>query len=168
MKKILLFIGLCAFAMIVSAQAPTISTKIKTSKPVQVGYEQTFNVSLKDTLKSGDTLFYIFPISTNGAKKYYVIPSLSQDFKLVSADAAVTATFYESFNGTKWDTIKQKYAKTTYSKTISLTTGYHKYYNGMVDSVIYFDMDYYAVRYIAATNSSFKTIPSGRFQTILK
>jgi hypothetical protein len=175
MKKILNILIFSLVALSISAQAP-IASKWRTQSGgfyqsyIPVGTEKPFNLTFADTLKSGDTLFYVFPFSNGGAPRDFSVNSIFQKFKLITADSAVTITFWKSQDGVKWDTLKAgATSPTAYSKSIAKTgTTTYINYNGLVDNSLYYDGNYFAIRYRAAVKTSFKTIPYGVVSNIKK
>ena len=175
MKKIFNILVFSLIAFTISAQAP-IASKCRTQTGgfyqsyIPIGTEKPFNLTFADTLKSGDTLFYVFPFSNGGSSRDFTVISDFQKFKLVSADSAVTITFWKSQDGVKWDTLKAgATTPTAYTKSVAKTgTTTYIDYNGLVDNSFYYDGNYFAIRYRASIKTNFKTIPYGVVSSIKK
>ena len=177
MKKIFSLIVLAAFVLSISAQLPAIKTKWKVQTQgiftsyLPQGYEKTFNTTtFADTLKTKDTVVYIFPVSNGGSAKSNIQTYLYLQFKLISADSTdhgVKIAWFQSADYAKWDTLKAGTSPVAYTKTLTATktTLYHA--NGLIDNV-YYDGNYVACRIIGAGYSTFKVCPDGIFGTIIK
>ena len=173
MKKIFIISILACLGIALFSQAPIASKwRVQSggwyNQNLPLGTEKSFNnnTPAADTLKSGDTLFYVFPFSNAGLAKEYVTISVYQKFKLVAADSAITETFWHSQDGIKWDTLKAGASPVAYTKAIAKTSSYYAIWNGFIDINKYYTGNYFAIRYGAAVKSGFKTIPSGVVSTI--
>ena len=173
MKKIFIFSILACLTISLFSQAPATSKwRVLSSgfynSNLPLGTEKPFNNNTlpSDTLKSGDSLFYVFPYSNAGLAKEAVTISLFQKFKLVAADSAITITFWQSQDEVKWDTLKAGTSPVAYTKSVAKTTSYYANWNGFIDKNTYYNGNYLAIRYRAAVKSGFKTIPYGIVSTI--
>lgn len=133
-----------------------IASKVHTSRQLNQGDYVTFNTSYADTLKSGDTLSYVFPVTHINC----LWPYMTQKFRLVANDATVTVKFYQSMDGITYYQVLAGGTPSAYTKTVATTSGSSVQYSFIQDTA-QFESRYLKVMYFAAVNSGFKTIPYG-------
>lgn len=175
MKKILFFSLLALICAFLSAQAP-IASKIKTYTNVAQGVWQAFNTTSSgshlDTLKSGDTLMYVFQVTHYNTatgkvnvdkKKCY--PYLYQKFGIAAADTAVDIAFYTSIDGTNWVALTAGSSPSAWTTTRAKAATWAEI-NGW-SGAAWFVGDYFAERLICKTKTGCKLVPYGYFGTII-
>jgi len=178
MKKILSLIILFAFIVNVSAQLPVVKTKWKLqtnglfTNYIPQGLEKPFNTtSFADTLKTKDTVVYIFPVTNGGNPRSSIVPYLYLQFKLLSADTTdhgVKIAWFQSVDYAKWDTLKAgATTQIAYVKTLATTKTLLYHSNGLIDNICA-DGDYIACRIIGSGFAGFKICPYGIFGTFKK
>ena len=154
MKKIVLFLAIGLFAFSSMGQS---AAKVHTAKWVNQGEFVSFDLTLKDTIKSADTVSYVFPVLHTNAINFIV------DFrmKLVANDTTVAMTALESMDGITYYPINFGAVGTTsaYGKTVAKGNTSVEY-NGASDAA-WFEGRYLKLMFIAKTKSGFKKIFSG-------
>jgi hypothetical protein len=156
MKKILSLILMFVCVVAIQAQLP-VASKIKTMTAVQQGYTANFNSSYTDTLKSGDTLFYVCAVTHYNE----VNPYLQVNFNKIAADTTAVVTLWQSMTGvttssTSWNQVKSGSSPSAWSATISANTEYDGH-----SLPIWFAGRYIGIRFIGKTKTGFKTRPYG-------
>lgn len=158
MKKILILIASLCFSVAIMAQLP-VASKIKDLGTYSVGKIVSFNSSLADTLKSGDTLAYRIAFNHTGVG----YPYISQLTKLVANDTTAYVRFYQSVNGSSNLQILKKvgaYAAPTNNDTIAKSTTAGRDID-MFRNSIPFNSQYLIIWIVAPVKSGFKTIIYG-------
>jgi hypothetical protein len=172
MKTKFLISILLLIAVAVSAQLPTVSTKIKNVGASKQGEYISFNKNLTDTLKSGDTLFYKFEITHTNEINPYVV----QNWKLIAADTTVTVTFWQSMDGITtasrswiqiYNTTTLPVTTSAYAKSVTATSANTVNYDFGQD-MAFLSSRYLGIRYIAKTKTGFKSIPYGTVKNNIK
>jgi hypothetical protein len=164
MKKFILFSVMAVFTMCLMAQIPAVS-KITQTFTIEQGKAVSFNTNYADTLKSGDTLFFIIPVE----HKDYVYPYITQYWKFVAVDTTVLVTFWQSMTGSQtvdaeWyqinNTTTLPVTLSAYAKTVTATSGNAADYS-FKEEMAWFDSRYLGIRYIARVKTGFKSCPYG-------
>ncbi len=153
MKKIILISML--FLITVFSQAQQ-AKKIH-SYNSSAGNFIAFDSKLTDTLKSADTVSYVFYVNHNNR----VAPIMDLREKLIAGDTTVTLNVLESFDGITYYSV--------YAGTLGSTSAYTKtlaksvtaiQYDGLNDQV-WFGTVYIKYMFISPVKSTFKKILSG-------
>lgn len=179
MKK-LIILSLLAITCVAQAQLPT-SAKIKRwtsadarKTSIQGGDYSFYNASYLDTLKSGDTLFVIFPLFYPTKSTKYgtdldvpysndLKPYLTFYWKKTgTVDTSVIVKYYQSIDGlaanSSWIQLKKGKLQSVYSNTDAVTTAKVTEYDFNRDS-LYFASRYLGIQMIAKTKTGFKYAP---------
>jgi hypothetical protein len=154
MKKLFILFSLALFTFSLNAQ---VAAKVHTEKAINQGEFVSFDLSLKDTLKSADTISYVFPVIHTNSVNFIV--DLRE--KLVANDTTVAMTALESVDGITYYPILYGAVGTTsaYGKTLAKSiTGIE--YNGASD-MAWIETRYLKLMFIAKAKSGFKKILSG-------
>ena len=156
MKKILLISILLILSAGLFAQQ---SKKVHTLPTTSAGNYVQFDSRLSDTLKSADTISYVFPINHVSG----VAPIIDLREKLVSTgkDTTVVLKVFESFDGITYSDV---YAGTlgstmAYTKTLAKAISQIQY-DGIVDQV-WFGTVYLKLMFVSPVRTGFKKILSG-------
>ena len=154
MKKIITLLALMLLTVVMFAQVPKITKKIKTLDRVsENGLTIAINPVKADTLKSGDTLFYKIPV--NHTRIGY--PYISMLQKLVAADTVAVLTFWQSVDGTNnWQQVL--YGSSPSAWSITMAKGNTGTDVSFWRSIGWFESSYLGMRFIAKPKSNFKKI----------
>lgn len=152
MKKLILFSAMMFVFVLSQAQ---LAAKVHTSAKVNQGSYVSFNMSLTDTVKSTDTLSYVFPITHTNR----VTPIMNIKGKIVAADTIVDIKYWGSMDGI---TYYQVYAGSSPAVWVDVlgvgSLGYE--FNGYSD-ICYFGMRYFKIMFICREKTGSKKIPYG-------
>jgi hypothetical protein len=148
---------LLMFALLTFTLQAQVAAKVHTSKVVNQGEFVSFGMALHDTLKSADTVSYVFPVTHINSVGFII----DQRMKLVANDTTIAMTTWESIDGITYYAINygavgtsSAYGKTLAKGIVSVE------YNGDSDYA-WFSGRYLKLMYIAKTKSGFKKILSG-------
>jgi hypothetical protein len=160
MRKLFLLLIILVGDLSLSAQ---VSSKVRNVGKFEQGQNITFDASLTDTLKSNDTVSYVFQISH--ANEVDLI--IDQRNKLVAADTAITLNFMESSDGITYTPVLAGSSPSAYTKSILKSAPANVTY--ICDSdICWFSEKYLKLMYISKTKAGFKKILSGNLRTNIR
>lgn len=162
MKKIFASFLFITLSVVLFAQVPKVTTKVKTLGAINPGVILPINSSLTDTLKSTDTLFYKVQINHSDVGYPYI--SLLLKGGIAGTDTAtVTVTFWQSVDGkTNWTQVLNTTSPTAWAT--SLTKAVQKAGGMDIDfwrSIAWFRSQFLGIRLICGTSASEKAIYYG-------
>jgi len=160
MKKIIVLLSFLAFVFVGYSQ---VSSKIETHTNITQGSVCKFNSDKLDTLKSADTLSYVFQVLHANS----VNPYITQKFDMKAADTTVTLTFYQSADGINWHVLNAGTSPSAYTKSVTATSGNNVNYVGASD-IVWFEAPYLKIMYVAKAKTGFKSIPYGSVKFNIK
>ena len=156
MKKLFsLFMLICFASAMTFGQ---VASKVHTSNVVTQGEFISFNLAKTDTLKSNDTLSYVFPVRHTNSVNIIV----DMRNKLVANDTSIAVTFYSSMDGITYVPVNYGAVgtSTAYSKAIAKSAATYVEWNGASDAA-WFEGRYIKVMFISKTKTGFKKILYG-------
>jgi hypothetical protein len=153
MKKFLILSVMCLFCIASQAQ---LAAKIHTSAKVNEGSYISFNPNKADTLKSGDTISYVFPVTHINR----VVPVIDLRSKLVASDTIIDVKYWGSMDGITYYQVYAGSSPAVWVTTIAKGAAAGSESNGYT-SIAYFGLRYFKIMFIARANSGFKKIPYG-------
>jgi hypothetical protein len=160
MKKIILILAIALISTLSYSQR---ASKIHTASVVNQGEYVQFDATLTDTLKSNDTVTYVFPVThVNGI---YPIIDLREKLKS-TGDTTIAMTVYESMDGITYYAVNAGSSPSAYTKTLAKSvTGIE--YNGASD-VVWFESRYLKLMFVSPARTGFKKILSGYIKFTIK
>ena len=160
MKNLILIIFIFVASLSLNAQ---VASKVRDEGLINQGQNTIYDARLTDTLKSNDTLSYVFQISH--ANEVDLI--LDQRNKLVAADTAITLNFMESSDGITYTPVLAGSSPSAYTKSILKSAAGNVTY--ICDSdICWFSEKYLKLMYISKTKAGFKKILSGNLRTNIR
>lgn len=161
MKKLVFLLSFLVVGMIAIAQ----TTTTRTLGLVDQGNAKTYNSTLADTLKSQNTLNFVFKV--NHVNDVNI--AIAQTQTVVANDTTVAMTLYESMDGIKWFKIQYSNSGTqtdlpTY--TLAKGTANVSYFPEMKEATL--RMRYLKIAYVALNKTGFKKLISGEVKFNIK
>ena len=151
MKKFLILSLIMFAGLFASAQQ---ASKIHTYS-CDEGKFVNFNVNSRDTLKSNDTITFVF----NVAHQHEVNAIIDLYSAVNTSDTSVAITFYESMDGTNYVVMNYGASPGAYTKTLAKGTT-HIEYNGASD-IAWFESRYFKIMCISKTKSGCRKVLKG-------
>ena len=158
MKNFILSVLFIAFAFTVNAQ---LASKVRTLKVINQGEFVSYNSTLKDTLKSNDTLAYVLPI-THIANVSFELELRS---KIVANDTTVTVKFFESIDGVNYYSTVAGSSPSAYTKTFAKGASDVIYVSA--SDICWFKGRYLKIMFIGATKTGLKKCLYGNIKTVI-
>lgn len=163
MRKSFLLLIILVGALSLSAQ---VSSKVRNVGKFEQGQNITFDASLTDTLKSNDTLSYVFNIS-HANEVDLILDQRNKLVAAVAADTTVTLSFLESSDGITYTQVLAGSSPAAYTKAILKSAAGNVTYT-CVSDICWFSGKYLKLMYISKTKSGFKKIFSGNLRTNIR
>ena len=151
MKKFSLLLVSLLVSLISFSQS---ASKVKSYNLKQGEYVQ-FNSAKTDTLKSGDSIAYVFRISRSNS----ITPIIDLRPLVIANDTTIALTVLESIDGITYYAVNAGTSPSAYTKTVAKGSTAIEY-NGASD-VVWYEGRYLKLLFIAKTKSGFKKVLSG-------